>query len=104
MKMNDPFGRMQRRHQQGYEMMRDALREAEIDSPAQAEEAIRQAWKRGFKFMGVGMLALLFILLFIPTAAPLILVLAMLMVVWVVSSNLNGQKYIKRYIEEDLKR
>ena len=104
MRLNDPFGRLQRRHQAGYEMTRDALRKGGIDSPGAAQEAIRQAWRRGFRFMGVGMLLLLLLMLFIPKAAPLILGLALFMVVWVVSSTVNGQRYIKRYIEEELKR
>ncbi|MEW8626208.1 MAG: hypothetical protein AB2551_10675 [Candidatus Thiodiazotropha sp.] len=103
MKLNDPFGRMERRHQLGYEMMRDALREAGIETPGEARDAISKAWKRGFKIMGVGMLLLLGVLAAIPNAAPLILVLAFIMVVWVVSSNINGQKYINRYIKEEMK-
>ena len=104
MKLNDPFGRMQRRHQAGYEMMRSALINAGIDTPKQAEDAIRQSWQRGFKILGVGMLLLLLLLSLFPTGSPLILALALVMVVWVISSNLNGQRYIKRYINEDLKR
>jgi maltodextrin utilization protein YvdJ len=103
MKLNDPFGRMERRHQAGYEMMRTALRNAGIETAEQAEDAIRQSWKRGYKIMGVGMLLLLVVLVLFPTAAPLILALGVVMVVWVVSSNLSGQRYIKRYIDEDLK-
>ncbi|MCU7795519.1 MAG: hypothetical protein KZQ75_00170 [Candidatus Thiodiazotropha sp. (ex Myrtea spinifera)] len=103
MKLNDPFGRLESRHQAGYETMRDALRRGGIDSPQAAQETIRQAWKRGFTIMGVGMLLLLLLMAGIPSAAPLVLGLALFMVVWVVSSTINGQRYIKRYIEEELK-
>lgn len=94
---------MERRHQLGYEMMRNALREAGVETPDEARDAISQVWKRGFKIMGVGMLLLLGVLAIIPNAAPLILVLAIIMVAWVVSSNINGQKYINRYIKEEMK-
>ncbi|MCG7874444.1 MAG: hypothetical protein N0C81_19925 [Candidatus Thiodiazotropha lotti] len=103
MKLTDPFGRMERRHQLGYERMRKALREAGIETPDEAKDVISQAWKRGFKIMGVGMLLLLGVLAIIPIAAPLILVVAIIMVGWVVSSNINGQKYINRYIEKEMK-
>ncbi|MCU7811643.1 MAG: hypothetical protein KZQ77_10450 [Candidatus Thiodiazotropha sp. (ex Notomyrtea botanica)] len=103
MKLNDPFGRLESRHQAGYETMRDALRRGGIDSPQAAQGTIRQAWKRGFTVMGVGMLLLLLLMAVIPSAAPLVLGLALFMVVWVVSSTINGQRYIKRYIEEELK-
>ena len=104
MRLNDPFGRLQRRHQAGYEMTREALRKSGVDSPGAAQDAIRLAWKRSFRFMGVGMLLLLLFMFFIPSAAPLVLGLALFMVVWAVSSTLNGQRYIKRYIDEELRR
>ncbi|MCG7954089.1 MAG: hypothetical protein N0E55_12130 [Candidatus Thiodiazotropha taylori] len=102
MKLKDPFGRIERRHHLGYEEMRNALREAGIETPDMARDAISQVWKRGFRNMGVGMLLLLGVLAFIPHAAPLILVLAFFMVAWEVRSNITAQQYINRYIKEEI--
>ncbi|MCG8084446.1 MAG: hypothetical protein AB2735_03870 [Candidatus Thiodiazotropha taylori] len=104
MNLNDLFSRKERRHQMGYQMMRNALREAGIETPDKARDEISQVWKRGFRTMGVGMLFLLGVLAMIPTAAPVILALALIMVVWVVNSNINRQNYIKRYIKEEMKK
>ncbi|MCG7911073.1 MAG: hypothetical protein JAY82_15015 [Candidatus Thiodiazotropha taylori] len=103
MSLNDLFSSRERRHRKGYEMMRSALREAGIETYDEARDEISQLWKRGFRNMGVGMLFLLVVLAVIPTAAPLILVLAFIMVIWVVNSSINGQNYIKRYVKEEMK-
>jgi hypothetical protein len=103
MKLNDPFGRLESRHQRGYENMRSVLRQAGIETRESAQEVVKQARRRGAMIVSVGVMLMLLIAGLIPKVAPLALGLAVFLVVWVVSSTLNGQRYIKRYIEEDLK-
>lgn len=103
MKLNDPFGRMESRHQLGYESMRDTMRKSGIDEPNAAWDVIRQSKKRAIKFIAIGMAVLLLVTLVLPKVMPVTLSLAFFMVVWIVSSTINGQRYIQRYIDEDLK-
>ncbi len=103
MKLNDPFGRLESRHQAGYESMRDTLRANGIDTPEAARETIKRSKRHGLKYIGAGMAVLLPLILLLPKALPVTLSLALFLVVWVASSTYNGQRYIQRYIDEDLK-
>jgi hypothetical protein len=102
MKLNDPFGRLESRHQKGYESMKASLQQAGIETPEAANTVLKQAWRRGAQVLGVGLLLLAIVALLIPKTVPLALGLGLFLLVWVVSSNLNGQRYIRRYIAEDL--
>jgi len=102
MKLNDPFGRMESRHQLGYESMRDTMRNSGIDTPDEAWEAIRRSKKRALKYLSIGMAVLLLVTLLLPKTVPVTLSLAVFLVVWIVSSTINGQRYIQRYIDDEL--
>lgn len=102
MKFNDPFGRMERRHQLGYESMRDSLRRGNIDTPEAAMELIKTSKQRALKLLGVGLLLFLVALIFMPNAMPLAFGLLLFLVVWVTTSTTNGKRYIQRYIDEEL--
>lgn len=103
MKLNDPFGRMERRHQVGYESMRDSLRRGGVLTAQAAEEVLRKSKKRALKFLGAGVVVSLLVIILLPKALPWAVCLALLWLVWVVNSTLNGQRYIRRYIDEDLR-
>jgi hypothetical protein len=103
MKLNDPFGRLESRHQIGYESMRDTMRSNGINTQQAALEFIRQSKKRALKFLGVAMVLLLPVIWLLPKAMPVTVSLALFLIVWIVNSNINGQRYIKRYIDEDLR-
>ena len=102
MKLNDPFGRMERRHQQGYESMRSMLRERGVDAPEAARELITRTRKQALRYMVIGVAVLLAVTVVIPKAMPLTLSLGLFLVVWVATSTINGQRYIQRYIDEEL--
>jgi hypothetical protein len=104
MKLNDPFGRVASRHRQGYESMRATLRHAGIETPEAAQVVMRQAARRGVLVLSAGLLLLLLLAGLAPKSAPLALGLALFLGVWVATSVSNGRRYIKRYIEEELKR
>ena len=102
MKLSDPFGRMERRHQVGYESMRDALKNSGTDTVEKAEALIRRSKIRVFRFLaGVG-ITLVLVFFFLPKLLPLAFGLAVFLSVWAVSSTVNGSRYIQRYMEEDL--
>jgi hypothetical protein len=82
--------------------MRASLQSAGIETADAAKAVIRQARRRGLIFIGVVWLSMMLLGLLLPKALPLALGICLFALVWVVSSTLNGQRYIKRYIEEVL--
>lgn len=103
MKLNDPFGRLEARHQRGYETMRTSLMQAGIATPEAAREVVSMAWRKAARILAVALLFLLLVMSLLPKAMPLVLGLGLFLVVWVTSSTINGGRYVKRYIEEELK-
>ena len=49
MKLNDPFGRMERKREVEYEALRTTLRESGINNPEKARELIRDSRQRFYK-------------------------------------------------------
>ncbi len=103
MKLNDPFGRLESRHQAGYESMRNVMLNTGIDTQQAALELVRQSKRRALKVIGMIILLLLPIVWLLPKAMPVTVSLAVFLVAWVVVSNISGRRYIQRYIDEDLK-
>jgi hypothetical protein len=52
----------------------------------------------------VGLALFLPVAFLLPKALPVTLSLALFLMVWVANSAHNGRRYIKRYIDEDLKK
>lgn len=102
MKLNDPFGRQERRHQRGYETMRDTMQRGNINTAEEARQIIEDSKKRALNYIGVGLVIALLVALIVPNGVPLAVCLAVLIVVWIGSSTVNGKRYIERYIKEEL--
>ncbi len=102
MKLNDPFGRMELRHQTGYESMRKTLHDSNIDTPQAAQEVIRQTKKRAIKYIGVIAAVFLPFFVLLPKALPVTFSIAVFLMAWIAISAINGSRYIQRYIDEDL--
>ncbi len=103
MKLNDPFGRMERRHKAGYEAMRASLLRGGIESPQAARELIKQSRNRAVKIFGMAALLFLVVLVAIPKAGPITFFLLLFLAVWLGNSTVNGKRYIEQFIEEELK-
>jgi len=102
MKFSDPFGRLENRHQRGYVSMRDLLRNGGINTPEAALAIIRHSKERAQKFIAVAVAVSLLAALLWPEGIAVTLCLVLFFAVWVITSALNGQRYIRRYIDEEL--
>ncbi len=102
MKLNDPFGRMEKRNQIAYEAIRDSMRRGGIDTPQAARDVIGRTRKRSMTFLATGLAISLPLILLVPKAIPAVIGLLLLMAVWVVTWTIKGKRYIERYIKEDL--
>jgi Flp pilus assembly protein TadB len=100
--MNDPFGRLERRHQAGYEAMRDSLRKGGVKTKEEARELMRGSEQRVIKFLAIALGVALLLTLLFPSAVPVVLAAALFLLVWVITFTINGRRYINRFIEEDL--
>jgi len=102
MKLNDPFGRLEKRNQANYEMMRDAMKKGGVTTEQAAQEIITTSKNRALKFLAVVLAALLIAMAFKPHLWAAFLCIAMLVAAWAFKSMLNGRRHVERYIEEEL--
>lgn len=102
MKLNDPFGRMEKRHQANYEMMRDAMLRGSITTVEAAQDVIEKSKNRSLKFLSVALAVLLLILFLFPNFMPALVCLAVIVTIWIVNSIISGKRYVERYINEEL--
>jgi len=103
MKFNDPFGRMERRHQAGYAAMRDSLIRGGIKSREEALELIKQSRQRALKIFGTAVLIFFLVAGRWREVMPIALFLLLLLGVWLLNSTINGRRYIMKFVEEELK-
>lgn len=103
MKINDPFGRLERKHQAGYEAMRDSLHKAGVRTESAALELMQASEQRIMKFGAIALAVAVLLAFAFSTYATIVICAAMFLVAWLFSFTVNGRRYIKRYIEEELK-
>jgi hypothetical protein len=99
----DPFGRMKARQEKEYASLRDSLKGAGITSPAQAEALIASAQQKGNWSVAIGIMVATLLALLFPEAGFLFITLGAFFVFWVIKMIRSGQKYTRRYIDEELK-
>ncbi len=99
----DPFGRMKAREERNYASLRDSLRDAGITSTAQAEALITSAQQKGNWSVAIGIMVSTLLTLLFPEGGLIFIIVGAVFVVWVLKMIINGRKYVRRYIEEELK-
>lgn len=102
MNLNDPFGRLQRRDQAGYEELRAKLRDSGIDTAEAARKVMTDTGRRVLGFGAVVVLAALLFAGLVPRLAPVTLALALLLLVIAGNALIKGRRYLRRYIAEEV--
>lgn len=102
MKLNDPFGRMERRHQMGYEAVRDSLKRSGVDTEEAALNVIEHTRKRAVIFICAAITISCLTALIFPGALLIVGAFALLLSAWVFSWTINGKRYVMRYIAEEI--
>jgi len=102
MNLNDPFGRLQRRDAAGYDSMRHKLLAAGIDSAEDVRHLLVSTRRNVLRFGAIVVVSALFLLVLVPTLAPITLSLALLLLVVAGNALIKGQRYLQRYIAEEL--
>ena len=102
MNINDPFGRIQDKHQRNYESLCHSLQKAGVTTRADAEALLVKLRKRGIWGTVVTVLVTLLLVGVLPDLRILVVVCGALLFFWFSKTSLNGQEYVKRYIREEL--
>jgi hypothetical protein len=100
MNLNDPFGRMARKHAREYEALSKALQTEGIHSKEAAEEVLARITHRAKIGAGIVLGCLLLGALAAPKAVTVSGMLAIFFLFWVYTNWRNGHAYVHRYIEE----
>ncbi len=102
MKLSDPFGRMERRHQAGYESMKKALIEGGITTRTGALATMKASRYQVIRVLFFSLVISVLLSLLFPSAMLLFGALLIFISVLAITSYLNGKRYTYRYIEEEL--
>ncbi len=102
MNINDPFGRVQSRHQKAYESLRDSLKKVGLNNPGDAQALLEKLQRRAIKGLAIIIPTTLLLALVLPELQALVLVCGGLALIWLITTIKNSQQYIKRYIREEL--
>jgi hypothetical protein len=102
MDMNDPFGRLGRRHDASYASVRESLQRANVET-VQAAEAVRaRMLKNSLQIGATGLIVLLVVGVIFPDAFDFMAVVTGITLVWVASTTVRGRGHVRRYMVEEL--
>jgi len=102
MNINDPFGRMQDKHQRNYKSLCHSLKKAGVTNRADAQALLEKLRRRGIWGLVFTVLVTLLVALALPELRFFVLACGVLLGFWLSKTSLNGQEYVKRYIREEL--
>ncbi|MCW8928769.1 MAG: hypothetical protein OQL19_00855 [Gammaproteobacteria bacterium] len=102
MKMNDPFGRVNQRQEGQYATLRETLKRNGVDNEESAKLCLKTMLVNAIRLV-LGIVVVTIIIVFLlPNIKSITLTFAGLALLWVVTSNLNGWRFVKRYMKEEL--
>ena len=102
MNLNDPFGRMESKHQREYKSLCDSLKKMGINTPADAQALLERIQDRGKWGLAIIFTTSLLLSFIFSDLLYLFLLCGVVAVFWLLKTTTNGQKYVNRYIEEEL--
>jgi len=102
MNINDPFGRMQDKHQRNYESLCRSLQKAGLTNKADAEALLVKLRRRGKLGLAFIVAITLLLVLALPELRLFVLACGGLLFFWLSRTSVNSQDYVKRYVREEL--
>lgn len=102
MNINDPFGRLQAKHQRNYESLCLSLQKAGLTDRADAQALLEKLRRRGIWGVAFIVPVSLILALVLPELRFFVLGCGALLVFWLIKTCLNSQEYVKRYMREEL--
>jgi len=102
LKLNDPFGRVERRKENSYQSLRQSLVESGVVRKEAAEALLKGMLKRALVGTLVLLLLVASLVLLLPQSRAVILLVGLVILLWLLASTLNAYGFIRRYIAEEL--
>lgn len=101
MSFSDPFNRVSRKREKEYLAFHERLKRAGIDTEEKAEKVVQES--RG-RIIGTGAMVVavaLLVSLIWPGLRGMVLVFGSLIVVWLVTTLIRGQRMMQQYIRQE---
>jgi len=102
MNLNDPFGRVQTKRQKEYESLCLSLKEVGLTNLADAEALLEKLRRRCIWGLAIITPVALLLALALPELRVFFLACGVLVAFWLIKTTTDSQKYVKRYIQEEL--
>lgn len=102
MNINDPFGRVQEKHQRNYESLCLSLKKNGLTDRADAQALLVKLRQRGIWGLVFIVLVTLLLSLGFPELRFLVIACGLLLVFWLGKTSFSSQEYVRRYIREEL--
>ncbi|MEH6628639.1 MAG: hypothetical protein V7739_19545 [Motiliproteus sp.] len=102
MNINDPFGRMQSRHERNYESLCRSLRKAGLTDKAEALKLQDNMVKRCKIGLAIIIPFTLVLAALLPELWMFTLLFGAAISTWLYNLTKRGKKYVERYIKEEL--
>ena len=104
MKIDDPFGRKARKQESNYVSLREALKQAGVETAADVRHCARNITRNAVVMVVLSLLSVLLAALMYPAALGVVAVLAAVVMLWVAVTTLNGRRHLQRYLREEIDR
>ncbi|WP_428607682.1 hypothetical protein [Sedimenticola sp.] len=102
MKLNDPFGRAQRKQQSSYESLRHSLLAAGVTTREGAEIVLKNLMWRALAITLLVGLVTIGLVIFLPNMSAAVLTFAFVILSWLAVTTLNGYSFVRRFIRDEL--
>ena len=102
MNINDPFGRMQDKHQRNYESLCSSLQKAGLTNRADAQALLEKLRWRVIWGLAFIVPVTLLLALVLPELRFIVLACGILLLFWLSKTSVQSREYVKRYIREEL--
>lgn len=102
MKMNDPFGRVTQKQEGQYASLRETLKRTGVDNEEAAKLCLKSMLLNAARLVAVIVVTTIVVVILLPNMKSITLTFAGLSLFWVVTSSLNGRRFVKRYMKEEL--
>ena len=104
MSFTDPFNRVSRKRDEEYRAFHEQLKQAGLDTEEKARTVLRKSRRRmlGLGAMVVGVTLL--VSLIWPTLTGIFVVFGSLILIWLVTTIVRGQRMMKQFIQQEFAR
>ncbi|MCB1961323.1 MAG: hypothetical protein KDE68_12495 [Rhodocyclaceae bacterium] len=102
MNFNDPFGRNARQQERNYEALRTALQNAGITTAEATLQCLHNVKRNAVVMVALVIASIALAAWLYPQGLSIVLVCAIVILVWVAATTVNGRRHLERYLREEV--